>query len=684
MARQSQAQKLEQLKKDIEAFYSANKSNLTEFQRAQNFVMTKDGQWSERESAYYDKHRKPKLTANRLYSLIKQILSAQRATTRNIEIRSIEGAQSSPEQDDVIQKRIELLENIVRTIAYNSDSNVVYETAFRNACFGFGGWRIGVEYETPESFNQVIRLKRFRDPGMLYWDPCATDPLKVEGRYCGYKVAMSKDKFENQYNAYLDMKDLISDNTHGFTWGYQGSVDQVTVCHHYEKQYFNKTICLLSNGQQDRTCDQDEVDDVLKQLNDEALEQAEMTGTLVSRWAEVKTRKVKTYKIVEYVICGKKILQKKDWLGKLLPIVYVEGDSFIDDHGKQHVVPLTYFGEEPQKLLNIGLSNLADSLTRYRSERFKATRESIPEDFVETWSNPSEHEGLFIFNSTPEMPAGPELIGSSEIPGGIFESVQGASALINEVVGRNQTTLGQQGNEISGVAIDNRVRQDNESLGIHFDNLERAIEYTGKVILELVPKVYDSRRVMNVETKDGKNKNVMLNDPQYSWTNLEEGEYQITVKSGPSFALQQQEMSETLIKMVQMDPQLMTIYGDIIMKNLDLNDAQALADRIDLILDPRVLQMTGKKVPQLPQSPNPQAQMQRQAMQQQQIETQLKQQELQLQEQKQQADQYFQQMENELKSAKLNLDREALAVKENETDVRARTEIVKQVEKSHR
>jgi len=76
--------------------------------------------------------------------------------------------------------------------------------------------------------------------------------------------------------------------------------------------------------------------------------------------------------------------------------------------------------------------------------------------------------------------------------------------------------------------------------------------------------------------------------------------------------------------------------------------------------------------------------MQRQAMQQQQIETQLKQQELQLQEQKQQADQYFQQMENELKSAKLHLDREALAVKENETDVRARTEIVKQVEKSHR
>src|SRR3990167_11550616 len=70
-------------------------------------------------------------------------------------------------------------------------------------------------------------------------------------------------------------------------------------------------------------------------------------------------------------------------------------------------------------------------------------------------------------------------------------------------MGRYNATLGAPSNETSGKAISARNRE-GDTGSFHFsDNLTRSLRHTGQMIVDIIPKIYDTRRIARIIGEDG-------------------------------------------------------------------------------------------------------------------------------------------------------------------------------------
>ena len=241
-------------------------------------------------------------------------------------------------------------------------------------------------------------------------------------------------------------------------------------------------------------------------------------------------------------------------------------------------------------------------------------------------------------------------------------------------------SLGAKSNETSGRAIMARQREGDVSTFNYIDNLSRAIKHAGRVIVDLIPHVYDAPRIIRIIHEDGKNESVKINqehtaeapgqeqgqagqqtaqpgamgqDEQNEQREFAEGmvklydvtvgKYDVTCEAGPSYTTKREESSEQMMQFVQAFPQAAPMIGDLIAKNLDWPGADDIADRLKAMLPPQV------------QGQNPMVMQLQQQMQQLQQQAQQQIQQLSQQLQEAQADQQAKQAEFQLKGADIQM-----------------------------
>lgn len=169
------------------------------------------------------------------------------------------------------------------------------------------------------------------------------------------------------------------------------------------------------------------------------------------------------------------------------------------------------------------------------------------------------------------------------------------------VSGQYQAQMGENENAKSGVAINARQRQGDRATYHFIDNQAVAIRFTGKILIDLIPKVYDTKRVMRIEAKDNTIMNVTIdpnaeqalqklpNGDEIPQDNNQEivnlifnpnvGIYDVQSDVGPSFATRRQEAFNALTQIAANNEQFMGIAGDILWKVADFPEAQVLAQR---------------------------------------------------------------------------------------------------------
>jgi hypothetical protein len=188
-------------------------------------------------------------------------------------------------------------------------------------------------------------------------------------------------------------------------------------------------------------------------------------------------------------------------------------------------------------------------------------------------------------------------------------------------------SLGNRESNQSGKAILSQQRQANIG-NFHFsDNLNRSIKQAGRIIIEMIPKIYDTQRVIRILGEDESPKQVKLNPEQPqpkievpnekggvdTIYNLNIGKYDLVVDTGPSYATKRQEAAESMMSLVQADPQVLQIAGDVIVRNMDWPGADEIADRIKAMLPPQIQQEMKSEEDGQPQV-DPQVQQQMQQM----------------------------------------------------------------------
>lgn len=152
-----------------------------------------------------------------------------------------------------------------------------------------------------------------------------------------------------------------------------------------------------------------------------------------------------------------------------------------------------------------------------------------------------------------------------------------------------------------------RQREGDVSTFHFIDNLARSIRHTGRVIIDLIPHVYDAPRIVRVIGEDGSQTPQAINQPApeidketgepkvdetgqavMAIHDLTAGKYDLTVSTGPSFTTQRQETAEQMMMLIQAYPDAAPLIGDILVKSLDWKGADEIAERLKKMLPAQV------------------------------------------------------------------------------------------------
>lgn len=535
---------------------------------------------------------RPCLVADKLNQYVHQVVNDGRQNRPSIKARPV---------DDKADKEVaEIFDGIIRHIEDASRAQIAYDTALEHAVDGgFGYWRVITEYSDEMSFDQDIRIKRIRNRFTVFLDPDHQEPDGSDAQFGFILDRMSRDEFKETYPK-ADPLEWDSDGKVFSEWIFK---DEIVVAEYFRCVQEKATICQWEDGSV--TLKGSEED---KQYTAQGLRKIDERDT--------KIPKVKWSKIT-----AKDELDKRDWPGKYIPIVKVEGNE-LDIEGKVKLSGLVLPAMDSQRIHNYALSAFVEQIALAPRAPWVAAEGQL-EGYEEQWKS-ANRRNISVLTYKPvtidqTLAPAPQRQPPPGVPVGWQAVLQDTEHGIEASMGMYKASVGAPSNEKSGVAIQQRERQSDTATFHYIDNLARSIEFTGRILIDLIPKVYDTQRIARMLGDDGDVGTAELNPDQQEPMveskdeetgeirkiyNLNVGKYDVTVSVGPSYSTKRQESAAVMAQIAQAWPEFMDRAGDIAIRSQDWPDADKLADRLKLFLPPQVSQMEGdgKESPEVAQA----------------------------------------------------------------------------------
>lgn len=611
-----EAEVLKKAREDIVLWEGYFGENVVRGKDDMNFVLR--DQWSAVERSEFSRLFKPAMTFNKLYDTVKKIVGEQRKNKPDLIVRSLTGKAD--------QKQIDLRADLVRTIAYQSQNDLVYQTAFKQALMmGYGAFEICLEYESARSFNQIIKYELIPDVTRTSFDPSAIKPHKGDGNFCARQYLYTKEEFyatfPNVMNpvSYSDPRSLLD-----FQWETR---DTIIVCKYSRKEWFPIKVLLLTDG---TTVTEDEWFDMQPEL--ERRKRLAAGAQVVDRMIlrdipEIHGERMsKDYNIRQYLLTQNQIIKFSDWPSKQLPIIFCDGDSdFIN--GQQYSRSFIHEAKDAQKFVNYVGSEVAAEIKNRRREQWIGTPDNILGN-EQMWRNPELQSGILLAKPDPKTGAMPTKLPPWELSQSLLTQYQRGCQDIREILGFSETEA-LQGRDMSGKARRERKLEGSMSAFVWFDNLNQAVEQGGRVVLDLLPYVVgENERHMVISKADGRTDSITFNKvvgqdetgDHVRENVLDAGSYDIEIDTGPSFAVQKDVALEFMQATLAANPQVFPLIADLWAAQLDVQQMPQIKERLQNLVPPEILaKERGEQPP--PKQPNPQEMMM-------QVELQQKQQQL--------------------------------------------------------
>lgn len=590
-------------------------------------------QWTSIERSEFDRTFTPALVVNKIYDPIRKIIGEQRENTPQLKVRSVTGKAS--------QESLDLISDMLKRIAYSSNSKVVYQEAFQSAMlFSYGAFLVDVDYESPDSFYQDIMYRWIPEPEKCFWDPSAMTSHKGDGNFCGHRYSITNEEYDARYSNVPHPTSFTDpDSLTQFQWY---SEENVILCEYWIKEWYTKTILKLGDDsivtqqEWEEIKKSDEYKDAMKHKKsaektvkgmagediDPEISDQFIMGMIPAKFEVVDERTTEDYIIMHYRCTADKILEFEEWPSRFLPLIFVAGDTYYEQ-GQQYTRSFLNQAKDTQRTINYLASNIAGQLKNSSRGQWLGTPANVMGPGMEyQWQNPETQQGILLANPDPKKGGDPmpTKVPPAEIAQSLFVHYERVSNDLKEVLGVYDTQLGGPGSAAeSNKTVLNRMKQGMGSAKVFFDNLDRAVEQAGKVSLDMFPAVYNTERTITLTRGNGTQYTTTINQemPDGSMKNLiEKGDFDVELDAAPNFAVQKQQAVETLIQLAAADPQgrILPLIGDFIAKNMDLEFSQLIADRLQTLVPPAVLAKEEGKPPPPPQ-PNPMEQKMQMDMQ---------------------------------------------------------------------
>lgn len=546
----------------------------------------KGDQWPSEIAAQRAFDQRPCLTINKLPTFVNQVTNDVRQNRPAINVSPV-GDRSDPEV-------AKMYSGMIREIERKSVADIAYDTAFAStARGGFGYWRIITEYEKPQSFNLVLTIKRIRNPFTVYLDPAHQEPDGSDATWGFISDMIPRSEFKEEYPDAQQMiwpQGGIGDSMK--SWITQ---DELRIAEYFEIENEKRTLVRLKNEAVGWKDDMDS--DLMKTI-----------GIADEREADCKL--VRWYKLTAV-----EVLEERDWPGQWIPIVKVIGDE-VDIEGKVTYSGIIRHSKDAQRQYNYWSTSETEMVALAPKAPF-VMAEGQDEGYEGEWrnanvrSNPVLHYRIVGLDGAHPAPP-PQRQPPVQVPAGIVAAKQGAAQDMMATTGiRFDATSKDRMYDESGRAL-RELRRYGDLGSFHLvDNLARSLRHTGAILVDLIPKIYNRRRVETIlrendaeervvidpaasqpmgETKDAAGKVMKVFNPTY-------GEYGVTVTIGPSYATKRIEAAESMMDFVRAMPQAGQLIMDLVAKNQDWPGADEMAARLAKALPPNLLAPEMKDVP---------------------------------------------------------------------------------------
>jgi len=591
-------------------------------------------QWHQSDMDKRQKEGRPCLVINRLPAFGKQVTNDARQNRPAI--------MCHPIGDKADRETAEILNGLIRNIEYTSNADVAYDTGldFAVNC-GIGYWTVNIDYACEDSFDKDLRIERVSNPFSIYGDPASTAADSSDWNTAFITDRISEKEFKKRYPG-ASMANFEADDSRDSDWYEE---DMIRIAERWSREKVGVKLLKLSDGSLMMEPEYLKLRDILE------VRQVSVTGD----------RATEMYKVTQRIITGAEILETNNWPGKYIPIIPCYGDE-VNIEGKRTFQSLFHFALDPQRNYNYWRTATTELVALAPKTPFIGPAGAFDTD-AEKWQTANVDSHPYIQFDGPQMP---QRQGFAGPPAGALQEALNASDDLKNIMGLHDASLGAQSNETSGRAIMARQREGDVATFNFIDNQSRAIRHTGRILVDLIPKIYDVARIVRVIKEDGTNYSVPVNQPvmpkppedgqqnapqgQPQFQPIPEelkaklegvskvfdlaaGKYDVTCESGPSFTSRREEASQQMMEFIRVFPQAAPFVGDLMAKNLDWPGSDEIAKRLQSMLPP---QSQGEKPPQLMQAEQAINQLKQQlgqatqALQEKQTQDQFKAQELQI------------------------------------------------------
>ena len=511
---------------------------------------------------------RPCLTINKLPQHIRLVTNEQRQNRPSIKVLPVD------DKGDV--EVADILNGMIRHIETNSDADVAYDTAGESqVTCGEGYWRVLTDYVDEKSFDQDILIAPIRNAFSVYMDP---DGLRRDstGRYiqwCFITDQLEKDEFKKQFPdaKEINWEEVGTGDDELSPWFEDG---KVRIAEYFYFKEEKKKIVMWADGS--------------------VTLEGEMPK--VAGMQAVKERTTSIRKVQWCKINGLEELESREWAGKFIPVVRIAGNEW-EVEGKQVVAGIVRNAKDAQRMGNYWESQDAEMLALQPKAPFVGTPEQFA-GFEDQWQQANSVNYAYLkYNAHDEngnlLPP-PKRQEPPMVAAGFVAAKLQAWDNLQATVGQYNPSIGAEADEKSGKAIMARQRQADVGTYHFIDNQGRGIRQTGRILIDLIPKIYDTKRVARIIGEDGEPDHVTI-DPEQSEAKVEItgedggiekiynptiGQYDVRVTVGPSYTTKRQEAAEFMAQILSGNKELMQVMGDLYFKMLDVPGADEIAERL--------------------------------------------------------------------------------------------------------
>jgi hypothetical protein len=535
------------------------KDNRERAREAHLFVDKRDGQW---EPFWWNANDgKPRYTFDMTGPIIDQIAGEMEKADFDIKVKPAGGEAS--------KDTAEVLDGMIRNIENVSNATDVFSHAARNmVTAGIDGWRVVQRFIDDDSFDQDLIIEPINNfVDRVWFDPGAEKQDKSDAGYTYVLQAMTKDDYEAEFPKGSGQS--LSEDRDGNA--YYQTAESVIVGQIYFKKSVKRTLHLMTNGAVYE--ENEDFKRVQKEL--------ELEGITIER---SRTR--------DGTIVISRLFDAGGWLNDEEKTVF-NAIPVIPTYANYKIVEnkAIYRGAvekliDPQRVLNYSLSReIEEGALAPRAKTWMTQKQAAGhEDTLATLNTNSDP--VQFYNADGEVPP-PSQTGGAQINPGLRTISEGMRSIIGQSAGLFAANMGDNPGLQSGVAIDSLQERGDTGTIKYFNSQEVAICQTARILIDAIPKVYDTRRQVRILNEDGSFDMTMLNDEIFdqesqkpvTLNDLSKGTYDVTCSAGKSFQSRQSETVAGILELATIDPTLLQMSMDIVLNNMSVPGVDKIAER---------------------------------------------------------------------------------------------------------